>query len=512
MRTGVFTVVLSLLIPVLHAQEQPQKPFIEPAEHRHGLREARAAAAAPHMTGQWTTLATMMPINPVHVALMHNGKVLVIAGSGNDPTNHSLEAGVWDPATQTIATFTIRYDMFCNGMVVLPDGQPFVIGGTLKYDDFLGEKKTSTFSPASGTFTQKASMSNGRWYPTGTVLADGTVLAISGLGSTTPTLNPSIDIYHPATNTWTHSGTAFGGIPLYPRMTLLPNGKVFESGANSNTMTYAPGTGTWTFVANTIFGQTRDYGTSVLLPLTYGRQYAPRVMILGGGPGGRNVTATTEVIDLSSATPSWKAGPNMVAPRIQLNATLLPVGRVLVSGGSSNDEDAATAVRAAQLYQPETNTFSPAETMEFPRLYHSNTLLLPDATVMAVGGNPARGTYEPHIEIYSPPYLFKADGSPAARPTISATTTKTIHYGTAFDIKTPQAGNIVSVELIRAGAVTHAFDMEQRLVVLSFKKDYGVVHSSVPINTNILPPGYYMLFVVDANGVPSKVHWVQLTK
>jgi hypothetical protein len=452
-----------------------------------------------------------MPINPVHVALMHNGKVLVISGSGNDPTNHNLEAGVWDPRHHTISTFTLAYDMFCNGMVVLPDGHPFVMGGTVQYDPFFGYAKTSAFSPATATFTQKATMSNGRWYPTGTVLGNGSVLAISGLGTTGAT-NMSIDIYHPASNTWTHSGTAFAGVPLYPRMTLLAGGKVFESGANPNTKTYAPGSGAWTDVATTLFGQARDYGTTVLLPLTPAHNYARRVMILGGGPGGTNVTATTERIDMSSSSPAWTAGPNMVAPRIQLNATLLPGGRVLVSGGSSNDEDPGTAVRAAELYDPEANTFSPAETMEFARLYHSNTILLPDATVMAVGGNPARGEYEPHVEIYSPPYLFRSDGTRAPRPAIGSATTRSIHYGTSFNIVTREPGAIRHVELIRAGAVTHAFDMDQRLIELRFTAGRGVVHANAPADGNLAPPGWYLLFIIDDYGVPSEAHWVHLSK
>ncbi|HEV2719706.1 MAG TPA: galactose oxidase-like domain-containing protein [Thermoanaerobaculia bacterium] len=511
MRLRLTLFVFCLALPVLYAQQsQPPTPFIEPMEHRHGKRELKRPAAAPHTTGQWTTIAAQMPINPVHVALMHNGKVLVVSGSGNDPTNHNLEAGVWNPATQTITTFTLAYDMFCNGMVVLPDGRPFVIGGTVQYDPFFGEKRTSAFSPATATFTQKASMSNGRWYPTGTVLGNGTVLAVSGLGSTGST-NNSIDVYHPATNTWTHSGTAFGGIPLFPRDHLLPNGKIFESGANPNTQTYIVSSGTWTNVATTIFGQARDYGTSVLLPLLPARDHAPRVFIAGGGPGGANVTNTTEVIDLSAATPAWSAGPNMVAPRIQLNATILPGGRVLVSGGSSNDEDPATAVLAAELYDAETNTFSPAESMEFPRLYHSNTILLPDATVMAVGGNPMRGEYEPHVEIYSPPYLFKPDGTLAPRPAIGSKTTSTLSHGAYFDIYTRDAAYIKRVELIRAGAVTHAFDMDQRLVGLRFTAGTGTLHTSVPVNRNITPPGWYMLFIIDGNGVPSKAHWVHLT-
>jgi hypothetical protein len=519
MRLRYSLLVFCLALPVLHAQEQ-QKPFIEPMEHRHGKRELRIAAASPQTTGKWTTIATMMPINPVHVALMHNGKVLVISGSGNDPTNHNLEAGVWNPVTQTITTFTLAYDMFCNGMVVLPDGHPFVIGGTLRYDPFYGQKLTSTFNPATATFTQKASMSDGRWYPTGTVLGNGTVLALSGLGipppncsSATPPdacTNMNADVYHPATNTWTHSGTAFGGIPLFPRDHLLPNGKIFESGANPNTQTYTVSTGMWANVATTIFGQARDYGTSVLLPLTPAHHFAPRVFIAGGGPNGTTITNTTEVIDLSAATPAWSAGPNMVAPRIQLNATILPGGKVLVSGGSSNDEDPTTAVLAAELYDPEANTFSPAESMEFARLYHSNTILLPDATVMAVGGNPVRGEYEPHVEIYSPPYLFKSDGTAATRPVIGSKTTSSIRYGVSFDVSTRQAASIKRVELIRAGAVTHAFDMDQRLVGVTFTTGTGVLHVTAPKSHNVAPPGWYLLFILDGNGVPSKAHWVHL--
>ena len=514
MRIAIFTLVLSILVPAIHAQQQqpPQQPFIEPVEHMHGKRELRARAASPYHTGEWTTLGTIMPINPVHVALMHNGKVLVIAGSGNDPTNHDLQALVWNPVAHTIEKqITLSYDMFCDGMVVLPDGHPFVIGGTVRYDPFFGEKRTSTFSPSTGTFTAKASMSDGRWYPTGTVLADGNVLTISGLGSNGG-LNNSIDIYHPSSNTWTHSGNGFIGMPLYPRMTLLPNGKVFESGSNPNAMTYTPSTGTWTNVATTLFGQYREYGTTVLLPLTPANGFKPRVMILGGGPNGTSVTATTEIIDLSAASPAWTAGPNMVAPRIQLNATLIPGGRVLVSGGSTKDEDGGSAVREAQIYHPATNTFSAAETMEFPRLYHSNTLLLPDATVMAVGGNPARGEYEPHVEIYSPPYLFKSDGTRATRPAIATSTTSSIHYGASFDIHTRQAAVITGVELIRAGAVTHAFDMEQRLIGLTYTAGSCALHAKAPADANLAPPGWYLLFIVDDYNVPSVAHWVHLTK
>src|SRR5215469_10368812 len=132
--------VLLALPPLLRAQEQkaqPQQPeqqklpMVEPAETHLKVHIPAFIEASPHISGKWTTLPFMMPINPVHVAMMHTGKVLIIAGSGNDPNNHTLHAGVWDPKTDTMRTFLISYDMFCNGMVILPNGKPFVLGGTI---------------------------------------------------------------------------------------------------------------------------------------------------------------------------------------------------------------------------------------------------------------------------------------------------------------------------------------------------------------------------------------------
>lgn len=500
------------LCSISAAVAQEEHPFIEPAEHMRGARAMRMAAQAQtaSTTGRWETIDPMMPINPVHVALMRTGRVLVVSGSGNDPDQRLFTAGVFDPATQTIRTFTLNWDMFCNGMVVLPDGRPFVIGGTIRYDPFLGQRKAATFDPSTETFTNVPDMANGRWYPTGTVMPNGTVFAISGLNATTGGTNTTIDIYNPSSNSWSSGGNAFPNVPLYPREHLLPSGKIFEDGANPNSMMYDPATKSWSNVATTIFAQARDYGTSVLLPLAATTDYKPRVIIMGGGPGARNVTATTETIDLSAARPVWARGPNMIAPRVQLNATILPNGKVLVSGGSQRDEDITTAVLPAQLYDPATNTFSSAGSMEFPRVYHSNTLLLPDGRVLAVGGNPERKVYEPHIEIYYPPYLFTSTGAPARRPVIGSITPSTLSYGGTFSVYSPDAATIRRVVLVRAGAVTHAFDMEQRLIELKYSSASGYVSVSAPPNGNVAPPGYYLLFILDVNGVPSVGKFVQL--
>jgi hypothetical protein len=292
-------------------------------------------------------------------------------------------------------------------------------------------------------------------------------------------------------------------------MHLLPSGKVFYSGSTTSSRYFDPVAHTWSgVVATTNYSGTRTYGTSVLLPLTPANNYKPVVMIMGGG---NPATNTTELIDLSAATPKWVFGPNMSQPRIEMNATILPNGKVIALGGSLNDEDTTTASLNADLYDPASNTFSSAGQNAFARLYHSNSLLLPDATVLFIGGNPARGTYEQHIEIYSPAYLFNANGSAATRPSITGVPSTAIGYGSVFQVHTPDVANISSVVLMRAGAPTHAFDMEQRMVGLSFTAGSGVLNVTAPPNGNIAPQGHYMLFLLNTSGVPSVAQFIQLT-
>jgi hypothetical protein len=130
--------------------------------------------------------------------------------------------------------------------------------------------------------------------------------------------------------------------------------------------------------------------------------------------------------------------------------------------------------------------------------------------VLAVGGNPERKVYEPHIEIYYPPYLFNSNGTPAKRPAIASVTPSTITYGSAFQVRSADAESIRSVVLIRPGAVTHAFDMEQRLVGLTYTTSSGYLNVTAPANGNLAPPGYYLLFIINGSGVPSVGKFVQL--
>ncbi len=458
--------------------------------------------------GEWRTLASLMPINPVHTALMHDGRVLIVSGSGNVAAETNFRSAVLDlQADRLDVTYSQPWDMFCNGMVVLADGRVFVNGGNLAYDPFHGQPKNAAFDPATGVFTDLQNMAHGRWYPTVTTLGDGSVMTFSGLDENGST-NSTVEIYTPGSG-WSQQYPAGWTPPLYPRMHLLPNGNVLYSGSGTGSRIFNTTNKSWSaVVATTNYSGTRGYGTSVLLPLRPSNGYKGRVMIFGGG---NPATATTEILDTSAQTLQWQNGPAMSQGRIEMNATILPNGKVLATGGSTKDEDATTKSLNADLYDPVSNTFSSAGQNVYARLYHSNALLLPDATVLLLGGNPARGTYEQHMEIYSPAYLFNSDGTAAVRPAITSVSNSEIAYGGAFDIQTPNAATITSVVLVRPGAPTHAFDMDQRLVELTFTTGAGVLTATAPPNGNIAPPGYYMMFVLNSSGIPSVATWVHLT-
>jgi len=188
----------------------------------------------------------------------------------------------------------------------------------------------------------------------------------------------------------------------------------------------------------------------------------------------------------------------MSIARRQVNATLLPDGTVLVTGGTSGPgfNNATTPVYAAELWDPATETWTTlASSNGIPRLYHSAALLLPDGRVLSTGGNDY-----PTPEAFSPPYLFK--DPQGARPGLSGVP-PTVAYGQHFSVQSPDAASITKVTLIRITSVTHAFNENQRLSVLSFTPGAGALDIVAPATANIAPPGHYLLFIVNGNGVPS---------
>jgi len=479
------------------------------------------ALAQPQVTGQWVTLPYTMPINPIHVGLLHTGKVLIVAGSEDDPTEHNMKiskAALWYLGGGNITLGTIKrtkdltWDVFCNGWAFFPDGRPMVIGGTAQYAPFTGDPRTTVFDPVKESFCQLQYMAHGRWYATGIVLPDGRIMAFSGL-SETGAVNNTVEFYTVGYG-WSSPSKAPYNPTLYPWLHVLPDGRVFNSGLSGYSNMFDPASQTWTInLLRTSTGLNRTFGNSALLPLLP-PNYAARIMVLGGCIP--NATASTEMIDFSKPTLAWVRTGNMPSgPRVEGNSVLLPNGKLLVQGGSRVNNDATTATLGADLFDPATGMWSSTKPggagfASFPRLYHSVALLLPDATVATAGSNPKSGVWDNHIEIYSPAYLFNADGTLATRPVITGVPSRIGYNSVPFTVQTPDALNIQSVVLIKPGSDTHAWDMEQRLLGLTFTATAGRLTVNSPPNSNLAPPGYYMLFVLNRMGVPSIAKFVQV--
>ena len=504
----------------------------------------------PAERGRWEVQSFRSGVLAVHAAVVHTGKVLFFAGSGSsavrfrspdfgDEAKGVFTSVLWDPAIAPgpgspnfSHPATLRaadgkpFDLFCGGDCFLADGRMLSAGGTLDYQPFKGRADVAAFDPSTEEWSFVQPMQHGRWYPTLVTLGDGRVLVTTGLNEAGNGHNQALEIYAPASDTWQqqHFAAGFAGVPLYAHLFLLRDGRIFFSGGRMDDplqvqpclidLTTDP---VQTFqVPDLVDPVLRNQSASVLLPPAQDQQ----VMVIGGGPVGKedltHATGMVSVVDLTAANPAFIPAPPMLLPRMHLNAVLLPDRTVLVVGGSLQQEANPLARLQAERYDPATNSWSLMATAAVPRLYHSTALLLPDGRVVAAGGNPEGGqsvAWEPpdpqeemRIEVFSPPYLFQGP-----RPVISAVPTEW-RYGQALAIQSPQAGQIRWVDLVKNGVTTHSFDSSQRLVDVPIAaQGGGSVQVVVPGEANLAPPGWYMLFLVDVNGVPSIATWIHLT-
>ena len=471
--------------------------------------------------GSWQVRVEQAPILPVHAALLHTGKVLFIAGSGNDPSNTSDQAlsqgdAVWDPTAGTFSRPTVPAsasghppDLFCVGQSFRPDGQLMIAGGTLRYDPFYGLSTALYFNPTNQQWAFRPSMHNGRWYPTLLTLGSGRIFALGGNG-TNGADNQQPEIYSPSFSTGWDAFPATSDFPDYSHLVLLANGRLFFSGGcmggnngvSPRTLTLPSSFSTpitETPVPGLANADASDQATTVLLPPAQSQ----RVMLLGGGSSGMAVNRVA-IADFTAASPSYSTAPSLQYARMHLGAVLLPDRTVFVCNGSQMSENVSTSVLPAEIYDPVANTWTTVETPTVPRVYHSVALLLPDGRVLTAGGNPARQSNELRLEIYSPTYMTRP------RPVIQNAPTSA-KYGRTLTIQTPQAGSIKWASFIRPSANTHSLDTEQRLVDLPIQsRTSSSITVSVTNNHNLAPAGYYMLFLTDTANTPSTASWVQL--
>ena len=438
--------------------------------------------------GEWGS-----PINwphvAVHTVLMPNGKVL---------TWEDLGLGtVWDPGSgQFTNVGTGSTDIFCAGQILLPSGKVLAIGGDGATGG-TGNNKTTIFDSITQSWSSGSNMAGPRWYPTATVLGNGKVLAMSGSTNCTTVdcANLIPEIYDPVANTWTSLNGASKQIPLYPFMFVMADGRVIHvGGSEAPTQTEILDTTaqTWT----TIDTQTLEGGSATM--------FAPGKILKTGSSSNETFPGTSlntaYLLDLNQPTPAWRQLSSMAFARSFHNTTNLPDGQVLITGGGSMKEglNPANAVKEAEMWNPITETFTTLARGQNPRQYHSTAMLLPDGRVMVGGnGNNYGSADQLNVEIYSPPYLFKGP-----RPSITSAPTN-IQYNSSFSVTTPDGASISKVRLIRTGAVTHSFDHNGGAMDFPFEQVAGGVEIEAPAKANLVPAGYYMLFIVNSDGVPS---------
>ena len=233
-------------------------------------------------------------------------------------------------------------------------------------------------------------------------------------------------------------------------------------------------------------------------------------MVVGGGAADMHNMAPAvpdaAVVDLKQATPGYTPVAPLHTARMHLCATLLPDRTVLVNGGAEMEEHAAMAAFDAEIFDPVAGTWAVAARSRVPRLYHSVALLMPDGRVITAGSNPARKAEELRIEVFWPPYLFRG-----ARPTLTLATTAA-GYGKTVTATVMGDRPLRWMSLVHPGATTHSADNEQRLVDVDFTAQPGsTVSVTLPTSAGLAPPGWYMLFAVDAAGVPSNAAWLRLS-
>jgi hypothetical protein len=498
-----------------HLEEDAVAPLDHATAQRFERRTLAAtpdrftAAAAgpppdPGQLGSWGPVVDW-PVVGIHVALLETGKVLAYDSVGDLPTesydvHDHTRATVWDPATGSQTPVDLSgFNIFCSGLAHLVDGSVFVAGGN-KNAQLEGIVQTHFFDSDTNAWSRGPDMAAGRWYPSVTPLSNGESLITSG-GPPVPEVLQTDRSLRALTD-------ASLSLPLYPWIDVGPDGRAFYSGPDQSLRSLdTSGTGSWQG-----FGQrdslNRDYGSHAMFDIG-------KILVAGGGPSSKDA----RVIDLNGPTPQVAATDPMNFGRRQHNLTVLADGTVLATGGNSSGAqlvDLNAGVYPAELWNPATGHWRQLAAMQVTRQYHSTALLLPDGRVLSAGGGicgtcNSVGYLAKNAEVFSPPYLFKSDGSGqlATRPTISSAPGD-VDYNSAFSISTPDAGSISKVALVRLGAVTHSVNMEQRYVPLSFTAAGGTINATAPANANIAPPGPYMLFLIDGAGVPSVAKMVNV--
>jgi hypothetical protein len=456
----------------------------------------------PEEEGFWEPVVDI-GITAIHAIHLPNSGELLLWGY-NHGQKTSAPGLVYDPETDARQTISVGTAAFCAGHSHLADGRVFISGGQ------GGGGLGTIFDPVTETFSVPVPLYGTRFYPTHTVLSDGRVFISGGTGarSNIP------EIFDPETNTTEPLGCL-----------LLPTGKYKCGKETRMKLHYYPRAvlgeddnilmlpASRPFLAHTF-----DYAQSVWVshehpddskgrwrpaPAVY---YAENRVLRAGSDtyaSSSSAVGVTTVVETDDVfAPVERTTAPMAYARNRTTLTLLADGKVLATGGKRDVPCAAgdPHVYHPELWDPATETWETLGPMQEKRVYHSVAILLRDGSVFSAGGEARQTT----SQIFRPPYLFLGP-----RPTITSAPAQ-LEYDTTFDVFSPEATSVQAVNLVRLGAVTHAYDQSQRFVPLEFTAEPGRLIVESPWEPYDAPPGYYMLFLISDQGVPSVAEYVQM--
>lgn len=473
-------------------------------------RQLGAAAAIPEhgdpVRGVFSP-AVDWPLVPIHAVLTLDGRVLTYGTDENGAQGASLIYDVWDPIlglgqeSHRLLPNRTAVDVFCSAQLTLPDGNIGLFGG----DNFVDGRTTNTpnqdvtqFNLGSNELTRAGAMWRPRWYASAITLPNNEILIQGGLGGEDyPEIRDRDGSFRLMTGADTKGLDWF-----YPRIFVDPRGKVFGLAHDRMYGIDPEGDGA-------IRSLGRFPGDNIGTTSTAVMFQPGRILQLGGGPA-QEASAAASIIDLNFGHRPWvRATTPMQRPRHWANATVLADGKVLVSGGSRVANSDTDVAYTAELYDPRDRRWTEAAVATRMRLYHSVSLLLPDATVLTAGGGVPGPQRNLNAEIYYPPYLFNPDGTRAARPRIEAAP-MTAAPNQFIRFTSPDAERLARVALVKTGSVTHSFDSDQRFVELPWFRMDDQVMAYLDNGRHQLPPGTYMLFALDHQGTPSEASMLRI--
>lgn len=468
------------------------------------LALAAGTAFPDNVSGGWLSpVADNWPFVPLHAALTPDGRVLTYGSRSDAKPSGLFSYDVWDPdeglsgGHTTLENMTLT-DIFCSYAVILPTNGNLLIAGGDNWNgtavENTGNDNSTIFTSSDSLLTRGNDMRRPRWYATATPMMSGEIYIQGGKnGEDYAERRDVFGQFH-----------LLSGVPTsnldwwYPRNFLAPDGRVFGFDVDANAY----------YVDPSGQGSISAAGTIGITNIATG---GPSVMFRPGKilqVAGKNRNAV--VVDINGGQPVVTPTRDISAKRVWASLTVLPDGKVVATGGSGYDEQLTNVTNYAEIWDPQTGRWLRGAEGSRARLYHSIALLLPDASVLVAGGGASNKApvNQLHGEIFYPPYLYDSSGGFAARPSIISAP-NVVAAGQSFSMEV-DTSTIQRVTLLQVGMATHSINLQQRFSELSFTKEGQTLHVNMPTRATDVPPGYYMLFVINGNGVPSKARIVRI--